>query len=146
MPRRAAIAAMLSPSAARASISACRAPHRRLAALVAASRLRLGDALPLALQHDLALKLRDAAQDVEHQAPGRGGAIDAEVQDPQGDIFGLERGDNGAEVGNRTGEAIELGDDEGITPRGRNRWRPRAGCGAPRRRPARGTASCTRAW
>jgi hypothetical protein len=37
---------------------------------VLAFALRLGDSLALALKHHLALKLRDAGQDVQHELAG----------------------------------------------------------------------------
>jgi hypothetical protein len=61
-----------------------------LAASVLAFRLSLGDADPLALEHDLALECRDSSEQSQHQLAGGGGGVQAKVADAQGRLTGLD--------------------------------------------------------
>ena len=88
--------------------------RRRSAALVFAFRLRLGDAFALALQHDLALELGDGADHVEDQAADRRRRVELRRQHLEACALRMKPGLDLAEVRNRAGDAVNLGDHQHI--------------------------------
>ena len=87
------------------------------AALVLARGLRLGDALALALQHDLALPRRHAGQDGQHQLAGGLAGVEplaAHGQDHQADAaLGQIRLD-GQQLGRAARQPVRLGDGQHV--------------------------------
>ena len=99
------------------------------APFVFAGGLRLGDALALPLQHDLALPSRDAGQDRQHQLAGRVAGVQplaAHGQDHQADAALRQVDLDGEQFGGAARQPVRLGDGQPITPK-RSRWTPSVG-------------------
>src|SRR5215471_2400977 len=86
----------------------------RSAALELAGGFGGGNAVALALEHDLALELRDRSDDVQEQPTGRTGGVDPHVEDPERHTFLLELRADLEQVCDRARQTVEPGDDKGV--------------------------------
>ena len=80
---------------------------------------RGGDLVADTLADHLALKLREGQQNIEGQAPHRGGGVELLRHRNEGRAFGVEDLDNLGKIGERAGQPVDLVDDHDIDPPGR---------------------------
>ena len=73
-----------------------------------------GDLVADALSRDLALELGEGQQHVEGQSPHAGGGVEGLGDRDERDAVGVERFDQLGEIGERTGQPIDLVDDDDI--------------------------------
>ena len=78
--------------------------------------LRRGDLVTDALAGDLAFELGEGEQHVERQPPHAGRGVEGLGDRDEGDAVGVEQLDQFGEVGERTGETVDLVDDDDVDP------------------------------
>jgi hypothetical protein len=82
----------------------------RLAALVNACGLGLGDPLKLPFSPQVGLEFREHPQHIKEAFPGRSAGIDRLLRGLQGCAFGLESPNNVLQVTDAPGKPIDPGD------------------------------------
>src|SRR4029077_11967685 len=93
--------------------------ERRRAAPPTPLLLRGGDLVADALADDLALELREGQQNVEGQAPHRGCRVELLRHRHEGGTPGIEDLYNLGKIGERAGQPVDLVDNDGVDPPGR---------------------------
>src|SRR5437870_5713533 len=88
--------------------------HARRPAPSTASGSRGGQSRQRALANEVALELRQGAEDVKDELATRRGRVDVLLQTAEADIAPLEFGDRVDQVTQRTSQSVELPDDEGV--------------------------------
>jgi hypothetical protein len=88
--------------------------HARRAAARAASSSRGCQSGQRALADEVALELRQGAEEVKDELAPRRGRIDVLLQTAEADIAPLEIGDRVDQMTQRTSQTVELLDDEGV--------------------------------
>ncbi len=88
--------------------------HRGRAAESHAASLGGGQTLVGALHDQLADELSEGGEDVEDETAAGGSGVEGFLQGPEADAAATQIGDDRDEVGQRAGEPVERGDDEGV--------------------------------
>ena len=84
-------------------------------ALVLALTLSLGDALPLPLQHQLPLELRNGAHKVEQELARERGGVEVHAEDAQAHLPASESVRNRHEISHRAGQTVQASDHQHVT-------------------------------